>query len=144
MAIRIKNADRFRRLLKVLPEKEREQIKVALREAASSIVSTQKQLAPVRTGALRNSIKATPGDQDLPAYASVRGRAPTKDPELAMILSAGNPSVRYAHLIEYGTVKTAAQPFFGPGFRAHRRDAVSKINKAARKAIKDAIRSRVG
>lgn len=142
MAVRIRNRDRFKRLLKALPQKERLGIKIALREEAAAIVATQKQLAPVRTGALRNSIIATPGDQDLPAYATVRGRAKTQDPELAMILSAGNSGVRYAHLIEYGTAKSAAQPFFGPGFRAHRADAVRKINKAARKAIKDAVRNR--
>ena len=139
-----KNRQRLKRILKALPEKERARIKVALRAAADEIVATQKQLAPVLTGALRDSIVATPGDQDLPAYASVRGRARTKDPELAMILSAGNSKVRYAHLQEYGTVTMPAQPFFGPGFRAHRKDAVRKINKAAKQAIKDAVKGRLG
>ena len=135
---KIKGRERMKRVLKALPQKERARIKAALRMSANEIVATQKQLAPVLTGKLRDSIKATPGNEDLPAYASVRGRARTQDPELTMILSAGNSEVRYAHPQEYGTERQAAQPYFGPGFRAHRRDAMRNINKAAKQAIKDA------
>lgn len=132
-----RNKERLRRLLKNLPETMRAPIKTALAEAAAEIVATQKQLVPVDTGALRNSIVATPGDRDAPAYAALRSRRATKDPGLAVIISAGNRAVRYAHIVE------AHQPFFNPAFRAHRREAAAKIRRASRKAIKDAVKGRL-
>lgn len=138
----IKRRESLRRILKNLPEEERAHIKIALRDSAGAIVGTQKQLVPVDTGALRDSITATPGEQNLPAYASLRSRRATKDPGLAVIITAGNSGVRYAHLIEFGRERAAAQPFFYPGFRAHKREASRKIRKAARDAIKSALRKR--
>lgn len=145
-----KNRDRFRRLLKALPEEERAQIRRALQTSANHIVGTQKQLAPVlkephkkrRLGALRDSIVATPGNQDLPAYASVRGKAKTQDPSMTMIISAGNSEVRYAHLVENGTHKMMPQPYFRPGFRAHKAEAVREIKKAVKQAVRNAVRKR--
>lgn len=144
---RIRNRERFRRLLLALPKEERNQIKPALREAAAEIVATQKQLVRVDEGETRDSIRATSGDQDLATYMSARKRAVTRDPEMTMVISAGNPvsgktNRSDAHLLEYGTSSMAPKPFFGPGFRAHRQDAIRKINRAVRKAIKVALQRR--
>lgn len=153
----VKRNARFQRYLKLLPQKARAQIKTALREGANEIVEAQKQLCPVRTGKLRDSIKATPGDQNLPAYAALRSRRPTdrQDPELCEIITAGNRGVRYAHLVEFGTHphtnkgKFAGsenpgahpEPFFYPGYRARKNDAKKKVKAAVVKAIRDSYQT---
>lgn len=141
---RIKNRERLRSLLKALPQKQREEIKIALRQEANAIVQMQKQLVPVDEGETRDSIKAQSGLQAGEAYARVRGRARVQDPELTMIISAGNPvsgntTRSDAHLLEFGTSSMPRKPFFFPAFRAHKRDAVRRINRAVRKAIKNAL-----
>lgn len=56
-----------------------------------------KQLAPVRTGRLRSSIHTT-----------------QKNPKLVLVGS----NVRYAPFVEFGTVKTPAQPYLRPALQA--------------------------
>lgn len=154
MASSFKNKARFRRILKSLPESAKVGLRVALAEAARDIVADQKNLCPVHTGALRDSIKATPGNEDLPAYATLRSSRSASDPELVQILTAGNAHVRYGHLVEFGTSPHVnegefkgsdnpgahAEPFFYPGFRAGKSRAKRQINTAARQAIKDGIK----
>lgn len=151
---RILGRDRMRRVLKALPKTVRAQLRRAILEGAEDIASMQRSLAPVRTGALRDSIKVTPGDENLPAYASLKSKRTQKDPELAAIISAGNTKVRYAHLVEFGSAPhtnegqfagtlnpgASPQPFFYPGFRARKKAAQNKINKAARQGIKDGLK----
>jgi HK97 gp10 family phage protein len=70
---------------------------VATREAADEIVAMAKDLVPVRTGALGDSIEAGPGG----AGGGYQVRA-------------GNDEVDYAAYVEFGTVNMAAEPFFWP------------------------------
>jgi HK97 gp10 family phage protein len=71
-------------------------------------------LVPVRTGHLRDSIVVTPPGETTPAYAT---GGSTTVPENKVAISAGNTAVRYAHLVEFGTEKAHAQPFFWPAYR---------------------------
>lgn len=151
---KILGRDRMRKVLKALPKTVRARLRQAILEGANEIADMQKSLAPVRTGALRDSIVVTPGDQDPPRYAALKSKRTEKDPELAAIISAGNSKVRYAHLVEFGssphinagqypgTVNPGAraQPYFYPGFRARRKSAQNRINRAARQGIKDGLR----
>lgn len=151
---RINGKDRMRRVLKALPKAERKRLRTEILDSAEMVARDQRSFAPVRTGALRDSIKVTPGDENLPAYASLKSRRTFKDPELAAIITAGNRAVRYAHLVEFGTAAhpvggkfegaahpgSAAQPFFFPPFRSNRRRVQARINKAARQGIKDGLK----
>lgn len=157
---RIQGRDRLRYVLTKLPKEMRKQLRAAILAGAEDVAGIQRRIAPVRTGALRDSIKVTPGDQDIPLYAALRSKRTFPDPELAAIITAGAPGtreeggVRYAHLVEFGAPPhinagqfpgtlhpgTTPQPFFYPGFRAGKKRAQNRINKAARKAIKDGIR----
>lgn len=151
---KILGRDRMRKVLKALPKTVRRQLRYAIIQQAEAIAAMQRNLAPVKTGALRDSIKVTPGDEDLPAYAALKSRRTEKDPELCAIISAGNPKVRYSHLVEFGSAPhtnegkfagtvnpgARAQPFFYPGFRAGKRRAQLAINKAARQGIKEGLR----
>lgn len=150
-----KNRERLRSLLKSLPPLERTEIRKALVAGGEQIAGMMRQLAPVggqgkkRAPApyLRDSIKASTGDQDPVTYRQVRGRARTQDPELTVVISAGNPvegtTRSDAHLQEHGTSSNPAQPFFYPSVRANRDEVKSRIKRAVRKAIKDALRRRL-
>jgi HK97 gp10 family phage protein len=139
----LKGRERFRRLLLALPKVARAKIKPALMEGANLIVQTQKDLCPVlsiatierRPGALRESIKATPGGHR-------RGKHTTQDPELTVTISAGDPpDVAYAAHVEWGTQDRPPEPYFYPGLRAGRKDAQSLVKKAVRDAIRSTIAS---
>jgi HK97 gp10 family phage protein len=58
-------------------------------------------------------------------------------PEGAAAVTAGNSDVRYAHLVEFGTTKAPAQPFFWPAFRSQRKRAETRIKRALSKAVKE-------
>jgi HK97 gp10 family phage protein len=85
--------------------------------AGGYIVDLAKQLCPVDTGALRASIRLEPDS-----------------PELTMTVKAGGGAVDYAAFIEYGTSRSAAQPFLTPAARA------ISVHKEVRKAIREALR----
>jgi hypothetical protein len=110
-----------------------------------------RRLAVVHSGHLRDSIEVTPADENFALYESVRSRRREKDPELAAIIHA---DAFYARFVEFGTAPhtnagefkgslnpgTPAKAFFFPSYRARKRSVQNKINRAARKAIKDGLR----
>lgn len=147
--------------LKKIPKAARSAIRQALAESADDIVTTMKHLAPVSPsgthgwppGQLRDSITATFGDGSVPKYAAFRNRKGRRvirsnDPDLSVTITAGDEHVRYAHLVEFGTRPhpqggkfkgtmhpgTAAQPFFYPGYRAHRKRVKARISRAVNRA----------
>lgn len=153
MASRVgfRNKERFRRILKNLPPAQRAPIRQALIDGGNQMAGTMRQLAPSGQGKedrapapyLRDSIKSETGDRASVPYRSRRG---TKDPELTVVISAGNPvqgtTRSDAHLQEFGTSSNPAQPFFFPAFRAHRKEVTAMIRRAVKRAIKDALLGR--
>lgn len=154
MPSKITGRDRLRFVLTKLPKEQRRQLRTAILAGADDIAAMQRRLAPFRTGELRKSIVVTPADRDIPRYATLKSSRTVKDPELAAIISSGNSKVRYAHLVEFGTAPhenegrfpgtlnpgAPPQPFFYPGFRAMKRRVQNKINRTARKAIRDGLK----
>lgn len=133
-------SDQLRRLqkrLEAIPKNVREAVQPALDKSASELVDTMKALAePSRdTGALIDSITMTPAGQTTPPYSQPGGSKVV--PENAVVVTAGNTNVRYPHLVEYGTTKTRAQPFFWPAFRLTRKRIQSRIKRAISKAVRD-------
>lgn len=108
----------------------------ALATSANDIASTQRALAPEDTGALKESITVTLPGQSTPPYSKPGGSRVAGENEV--IVTVGDTDTRYPHLIEYGTSDTDAQPFFWPGFRLQRKRAQQRIDRAGRKAIRDA------
>lgn len=108
----------------------------ALATSAESIASTQRALAPEDTGALKDSITVTLPGQSTPAYSQPGGNRVAGDNEV--IITVGDSDTRYPHLVEYGTAAADAQPFFWPAFRLQRKRAQQRIDRAGRKAIRDA------
>lgn len=101
----------------------------ALTKQANDMATTMRVLVPQRTGDLRDSIEVTPGGKSTPPYSQPGGMMTV--PANAVAITVGNEDVRYGHLVEYGTTKAPAKPFFWPVVRMH--------NRKARKAIKSAI-----
>ena len=154
---RIQRREQLLAKMKAMPEAVRQEIKKALAAGADQIMGDMQRLAPVSStgnhgnppGALRASIKQTWGGGKA-RYASLNGVMSAGDPDLTVRISAGNPRVRYAHLVEFGTAPhinggkfagskhpgTTAQPFFFPAYRANKRRVKARISRATTKAVK--------
>lgn len=156
MATKVQGLASLATKLKKLAPETRSALRQALAENADELVAAQKNLAPVDSGALRDSITQTWGGGPGPSYAAFQkrsGRAASPvsgDPDLSVRISAGNTKVRYAHLIEFGTAPhknggkfagtqhpgTAAAPFFYPAYRALRKRMKARLTRATTRAAK--------
>ncbi len=119
-----------------IPREVKQAVQPALQRSGDELVATMRQLAPEDTGALKESVVATPAGQSTPAYSQPGGASVV--PENAVAVTAGNTDVRYAHLVEYGTAEAPAQEFFWPAVRLTRKRITSRIKRAVSKAVKDA------
>lgn len=139
---RFQGRERLERILKGMPAAARAELKKSLAVSAKQLVRAQKALVPVDTGALRGSIDWTDDPALVPKYAAFSGggkreRGPA---DVAVVVFAGGPRVRYAHLVEFGTVKAESQPFFYPAYRLRKKQIAARARRAARAAAKIARR----
>ena len=145
---KIRNKDRLYAKLKRLAPAAAETLGKESLKAAQEMVLTAKSYVAVDSGDLRDSIVATPGGSETPAYSQPGGSQMV--PEHAALVTAGNANVRYPHLVEYGTRPhknegkfagtdnpgAPAQPFFWPSFRLLRRRFKSRMTRALNKELK--------
>lgn len=96
-------------------------IQASLEKSAAEMADTARALAPVDDGDLRASIRTESGD-------------------LTVRVRAGGNRAWYAPLVEYGTKKMAARPFWWPAWRFMRRLIRSRTVRDINKAMKDAVR----
>lgn len=95
--VTLKGQDRVRRAFRALSERTQPIAEREVRRAALEIQSTAKQLAPVDTGRLRNSIATEYADGGLTARIGT--------------------NVEYAPYVEFGTRRgQRAQPYLFPAF----------------------------
>jgi HK97 gp10 family phage protein len=111
-----------------------------LEQAGRDLRLTMRVLAPRDTGALENSVAVTGPGETTPSYSQPGGSRTAGATEV--LITAGNTDVRYAHLVEYGTSDTDAQPFFWPAWRLSRKKIRDRIARRFRKALKDAWSAR--
>ena len=131
-----KQTARLKRRLAAIPKKVREAVQPALIKSGDELVDRMRQLAPKDTHALANSIVATPPGQATPAYSQPGGSRVAAENQV--LVTAGNADVRYPHLVEYGSVNAAAQPYFWPAYRLNRKRIADRVKRAMRKAIREA------
>lgn len=147
----IQNRDRLLKKLAAIQGAPRTAIKAALDKSAAEIVAMQKSLVPRKTGALANSIGYSFGGFTAD-NANVRGVSGGAggDPDLTVIIHAGDAKAFYAAWVEFGTAPhpsggkfegtenpgTPAQPYFYPAYRALKKRAKSRISRATKQAIK--------
>ena len=128
---------RIQRRLNAIPAKVKEAAAKAAAKAAEDVAEDMRSfaLSSKDTGELIDSITVTGPNENTPPYSQPGGAAVV--PEGTHRITAGNKDVRYAHLVEHGTTKTEAQPFFWPAVRANKKKVLSTIRSAARKAVKE-------
>ncbi|SCM70034.1 conserved hypothetical protein [uncultured Pleomorphomonas sp.] len=126
---------RIQRRLNAIPARLKERMAAVAVEEANRVADDMRVLAPLDTGKLRGSIAVTPGGHSTPPYSQPGGS--TVAPEGGATITAGNSDVRYAHLVEYGTTKTPAQPFFWAAYRLDKKAVVARFRREARKVIKE-------
>ncbi|MCI3271023.1 HK97-gp10 family putative phage morphogenesis protein [Streptomyces cylindrosporus] len=100
--------------LRLLPARLNEARTEALREWATALEKTAKELAPKRSGDLERSIQARVNASSGKAWVEI---APGKTRE-------------YAYYVEKGTSKMADQPFLGPAAQIHRRSGERALRRA--------------
>jgi HK97 gp10 family phage protein len=127
--------ERLLKRLDAIPKEVKEAVKPALEKSGQELVDRMELLAPEDTGALKDSIVMTPPGQSTPPYSQPGGSRVAGPNEV--LVTAGNSDVRYPHLVEYGTAKTPAQPYFWPAFRLTRDRIQRRLKRAISKAVKD-------
>lgn len=89
-----------------LSYKLKRELAAKIKEQADDLASAIKEAAPVKTGALRDSVKVRRKRNDLDLEVTAGGDTTTKE------VRKGGGDYDYALATEYGTVNETAQPFF--------------------------------
>ncbi|WDR07300.1 HK97 gp10 family phage protein [Devosia rhodophyticola] len=131
---------RLQRRLAAIPVAMKAGIQPTLLKQGNAVANTMRLLAPddPATDApdLKSSIVVTTAGQTTPPYSQPSGTMIV--PENAVAITVGNSDVRYPHLVEYGTKKSSAQPFFWPAVRLNRKKFQAAIKRAVGKAVREA------
>lgn len=135
-----KNLDQFTRAT------QRRVVQRALIKAAAPIADAAKTLAPVDSGDLRDSIiirarsvkdsgkdayhqTLRAGGSKSDAVSALRDarRANPTDVGAVQVIIGPTADIRYAGLVEFGTIHAHAQPFMRPAFSANSQRALSLV-----------------
>lgn len=129
---------RLRNRLSAIPGQVKAAVQPTLIREAEAMATTMRSLAPddPATGEpdLVTSIEVTPAGKMTPPYSQPGGSMTV--PENTVAITVGNEEVRYPHLLEYGTTKMQAQPYFWPAVRLHRKKAQRNVKAAIGRAVK--------
>lgn len=130
---------RLQKRMAAIPKEVRKATEPSLIKNANHVADTMRALAPddPATGEpdLVTSIAVTGPGERTPPYSQPGGESTV--PENAVAITVGNTDVRYPHLVEYGTKKAPAQPFFWPAVRLTRKRVTNSIKRAIGKAVRD-------
>jgi HK97 gp10 family phage protein len=109
-------------------------LRPALMRSGQDVARNITALVPKDTGALAESIAVTGPGETTPAYAAHGGKRMANENQV--LVTVGNPDVRYGHMVEFGTSKMEAEPFMLPAWRI----AKPRIDRRIKAAISAAIR----
>lgn len=125
----------FQQRLEAIPAALRAELLVILRKNAQELAAAIRRLAESSrdTGALIDSVTVTAPGERTPDYSLGGGRVAGP---LEFVVSVGNHDVRHAHLVEFGTVHSEAQPFFWPAVRSLARRFDNRLTRELRKFFK--------
>jgi HK97 gp10 family phage protein len=126
---------RLQKRLAAIPASIKKAVGPALLKSANETTDTMRRLVPEDEGDLKKSISVTPGGQSTPPYSQPGGSMVVA--ENAAAITVGNSKVRYGHLVEYGTGKAPAQPYFWPAVRLTRKRNTNRIKRAVGKAVRE-------
>jgi HK97 gp10 family phage protein len=128
---------RIQQRLSAIPKLLKDRMKVVTLEEAGKLAADMRALAlsSKDTGKLIESVTVTPAGERTPPYSQPGGT--TVVPENAAMVTAGNRDVRYPHLVEYGTAKAHAQPFFWPAVQLNKRRMLARMRREIGKTIRE-------
>lgn len=106
-------------LAEIDSESRKKIIPATLREIAKPVLERAKELVPVRTGALRDSLRLSTG-------------GPKKSGEARINVLSRLP---YWHQVEFGNVHQAAEPFLRPALIQQAPELIQKFGDGYRKRI---------
>lgn len=129
----VKGLNELKRKLTVeLPRDIDIAVRASMEKGAQELVDMMKRLCPVDRGDLRDSIGWTWGE----APKGAKVYAASGNAALRLIVYAGNDRAFYARMVEFGTMRTPAQPFFFPSYRSMRTRIKRRIIRELKKAVK--------
>lgn len=117
----IKGLTNLQKKLKAMPREVKRGIRDAQKKGADEVTALQKQLVPVQTGGLRDSIRNYDASDD----TGIRRR-----------MVAGNDEAYHAAFVEFGTVNAPAHPYFFAAYRALKKRIKSRQTRAINKALR--------
>lgn len=127
--------DKLNKRLAAIPVAVRKAAQPALIKSGEELAATMRHLAPEDSGDLKRSITVTPPGHATPAYSMQGGSRVAAENQV--LVTAGNTKVRYGHIVEFGSTKMAAIPFFWPAYRLKKTRLQNRIKRAIGKAIKE-------
>jgi HK97 gp10 family phage protein len=126
---------RLAQRMAAIPKAVKDAVRPALIKSGNEMAASARALAPVDTGALKNSIAVTPPGQATPPYSQPGGSQVAGETEV--LVTVGDTHVRYAHLVEYGTKNARAKPYFWPAFRLNKKRIQNRTKRAVAKAVRE-------
>lgn len=147
--------DEIDRQIADLEFKVKRELVSAIRTEADRLADAVKAAAPVRSGALRDSVKVRRTRNDLTLYVEAGGAATTKyydrstgyerevvidgrsNEGIAKQADGAGVSYDYSLAIEFGATDHPAEPFFFPTIRAMEDSINANIEAAMEKAFND-------
>jgi HK97 gp10 family phage protein len=112
--------------------KAKRKLATTIRDEADKLASAIKQAAPVKTGALRDSVQVRRRKNDLDIEVTAGGDATTRE-----VRTGSGVSYDYARAVEFGRADAPAEPFFFSTYR----EMAPEIRQNIESAIEEALKS---
>lgn len=112
--------------------KVKKRLAQTIKDEADKLAFAIKAKAPVKSGALRDSVIVRRKKSDVDLEVTAGG-----DSTVRQIRSGSGVSYDYANAVEFGTTKMNAEPFFYATYRA----MAPEIRETIEQAIQDALKS---
>jgi HK97 gp10 family phage protein len=110
----------------------RDAIRRAIETGAAEVTAMQRHMVQEDDGDLKGSIRTEDGEHDLQTVIAAGGKATTRP-----VRNGADADYDYALANEFGTSDMTARPFFYPAWRLMKRRVVGRVNRVARKAIRE-------
>lgn len=126
MTVRVEGTDAIKKKLRQLINTTRRSVVTAALEAGGEVIAEEaRRLVSVRTGNLRESIGVSPGGLNYSALSLSKGGITV---QIGPRQGHGEPHDGfYGHMVEFGTVKMAPQPFMRPAFDSMAGEAMQVV-----------------
>ena len=141
----VEGLSNLQRRFHALPAAVQKAVRETMERNADEIVDMMKRLAPVESGALRDSIGWTWGAAPKGSMSlGTVGASPASPIAITIYAGTrdkalGGRDAFYARFQEYGTKNMPANPFFWPSIRTNRTRGRSRLSRNARKAAEKAF-----